>query len=264
MNQDSDQTKKDQVRDQFTRNASRYVTSTTHAKGDDLGRLADWLELQPQWKVLDIATGGGHTAKTLAPLVKTVIAVDLTRPMLETARTFISESYDNVEYVVADAEDLPFLDDTFDAVTCRIAAHHFPSPERFVREAARVLKPGGRLLLIDNVVPDDDALDAFVNRLELLRDESHVRCHRIGEWEEWMRQAGMSGLASRTRKKTFDYTTWVRRTARSEDQVDTVTQHILLADARLQQYIGLVRQPDGAISRIHIDEWMAVARKAGG
>ncbi|MCA0755800.1 class I SAM-dependent methyltransferase [Paenibacillus sp. N4] len=251
---------KEKVKDQFARNAEQYVSSKTHANGDDLDLLSEWLQLKPHWKVLDVATGGGHVAKKLAPFAASVTAVDLTRRMLETARNFISQQSDHVGYVVADAENLPFLDESFDAVTCRIAAHHFPNPGQFVNEAARVLKPGGRLLLIDNVVPDHDSIDDFVNTLERLRDESHVRCSRIREWEEWMKIAGFRELKSRIRKKAFDYPTWVRRTARSEEQVEAVSNHILQGNDEMREYCGLVMK-DGAISSIHIDEWMVMLEK---
>lgn len=251
---------KEKVKDQFTRNAEQYVSSKTHATGDDLDLLSGWLQLKSNWKVLDVATGGGHVAKKIAPFVRYIIAVDLTRRMLETARNFVSQQSDNVEYIVADAENLPFLDEAFDAVTCRIAAHHFPNPRQFINETARVLKPGGKLLFIDNVVPDIDSIDEFVNTLERLRDESHVRCNRIREWEEWMTNAGFRTQKSRIRKKIFDYPTWVRRTTSSEEQVEAVSNHILQGDDVMREYCGLVMK-DGAISSIHIDEWMVILEK---
>lgn len=251
---------KEAVKDQFARNAEKYVTSDTHAKGDDLALMVEWLQPKSDWLVLDIATGGGHVTKQLAPHAGEVIATDLTREMLQAARKHISQYARNVQYVVADAENLPFLDDTFEVVTCRIAAHHFPNPEQFMQEVSRVVKPEGKFLLIDNVVPADDEIDEFVNRLEKLRDESHVRCCRIEEWTQWAQACGLHLERSRTRKKVFDFPTWVRRTTRSEEQVATVEQHILGGKQHLQEYCGLTLQA-GKIASIQIDEWMAVWRK---
>lgn len=73
------------VQEQFGKNAQQYVESKTHAQGDDLQLLVQWLAPQTSWKVLDIATGGGHVARTLAPHVAQVVATDLTRPMLAAA-----------------------------------------------------------------------------------------------------------------------------------------------------------------------------------
>ncbi|MBB3113748.1 ubiquinone/menaquinone biosynthesis C-methylase UbiE [Paenibacillus phyllosphaerae] len=255
---EQDAKKKELVIEQFTRSRAEYVSSVSHATGDDLDLSVAWLQPDQHWKALDIATGGGHVAKKLSPLVRTVVAADLTRAMLETARAFIQPDCNNVEFIVSDAEDLPFLDRTFDLVTCRIAAHHFPNPQQFVWEAARVLKPGGCFLLIDNVVPDNEAIDRFVNRIELLRDESHVRCCSVSEWKRWMSQAGFAISNDRLRKKSFDYPTWVRRTTRSEQQVQDVTAYIQAGQEDLQAYIGL-KTNNGEIQQITIDEWMVLA-----
>ena len=248
---------KESVREQFTRNAEKYVTSTTHAMGDDLDLLVEWLDPKEDWTVLDIATGGGHVTKKLSPHVSQVIATDLTRGMLEAAKKHVEPTCSNVWFIVADAENLPFLDGSFNAVTCRIAAHHFPQPHLFIQEAARVLKPGGKMILIDNVVPADDDIGHFVNTLEKLRDDSHGRCCSTEEFTIWATQAGLSLEKSRLRKKTFDFPTWVRRTAHSDEQVQIVERHILGADQSLQEYCGMVLK-DGAIVSIHIDEWMAM------
>lgn len=251
---------KETVKNVFSRNAEKYVTSGTHAKGDDLDLLVEWLQPRPNWQALDIATGGGHVSKRLSPHVSQVFATDLTREMLAAARNHLRAGCDNVRFIVADAENLPFLDETFDAVTCRIAAHHFPDAAAFIREASRVLKPGGRLLLIDNIVPDDKRIDAFVNTLEKLRDESHGRCYSISEWSAWLAASNLSIKRDRTRKKTFEFPSWVRRTTRSEEQVRRVERHILEADDELKAYIGVVLA-DGQIVNIHIDEWMVLAEK---
>lgn len=262
MTMNPDDRLKEAVQRQFSKQAEKYVSSESHAKGDDLELMLEWLRPQADWNVLDIATGGGHVTKRLSPHVAHIFATDLTRGMLEAARNHLSQHCSNVWYLVADAERLPFLGGTFDAVTCRIAAHHFPNPEAFVHEAARVLKPGGSLLLIDNIVPEDARIADYVNRLEKLRDTSHVRCCGISEWTEWASAAGLEIRNSRVRKKTFDFEPWVRRTTESEEQVESVRRHLLDADLDLQQYCGLTVK-DGDILSIHIDEWMVLFGKEG-
>lgn len=248
------------VQEQFGTHADKYVSSSTHSKGADLTLLPQWLQLPADATVLDIATGGGHAAKALAPYAAYVFATDLTRDMLQNTRSFLA-SEPNIFFVTADAEALPFLDNTFDAAVCRIAAHHFPNPESFVREAARVLKPGGKLLLIDNVSPNDTELDEFVNHLEKTRDISHVRSYSITEWSAWFKQVGLNKVNDNLRKKRFDYKEWVMRTTSSEEQVKEVDQHILSANENIKKYYS-IKLSENIIDSFEIDEWMVLLEKS--
>ncbi len=134
---------KERVQKQFAPGAADYAISAVHAQGTSLARLLALLPLQPTWRVLDVATGAGHTAHTLAPHVRQVIAVDLTLPMLAQTRQLAqAKGLSQVEVSAGDAEAIPFAAASFDLVTCRLAAHHFPEIGRFLAEVARVLKPG--------------------------------------------------------------------------------------------------------------------------
>ncbi|MFJ7734759.1 class I SAM-dependent methyltransferase [Lysinibacillus sp. NPDC097287] len=258
----NDKTKsiKQKVQQQFSQHAQSYVTSSTHAKGSDLTLLQDWLEVNSTSIVLDIATGGGHVVKALAPHVAEVVATDLTYQMLEAARSHLNSSASNIFYVIADAESLPFLENTFDAVTCRIAPHHFPNPNIFIKEVSRVLKPGGKFILIDNIAPEEKILDEFVNLLEKLRDVSHVRSYSVQEWTTWIEQADLTLVKSEHRKKTFNYPDWVSRTTTSEEQINTVDTHLLYASKAIQDYFS-IESTDGNLQSFTIDEWMALIEK---
>ena len=176
----------------FGRFANRYVTSRTHAKGAELDRLIEIAQPQPDWLMLDVATGGGHTALKFAPHVAQVIASDISPAMLDAARRFVTaKGAGNVAFQLADAEDLPFEDGQFDLVTCRIAPHHFPDCPRFVHESARVLNEGGLLLVQDHVLPEDERTARYVNDFERLRDPSHNRAYSESEWVEMFRVEGL-------------------------------------------------------------------------
>ena len=168
----------------FGPRAQRYVTSQVHAQGADLERLLEIAKPQPDWAVLDVATGGGHTALKFAPHVARVTATDLTPEMLEVAQAFTTaQGADNIAFERADAQDLPFDDGCYDLVTCRIAPHHFGDCARFVRECARVLRapdqakgsPGGILLVQDHVLPEGQRAARYIDDFERLRDPSHNR-----------------------------------------------------------------------------------------
>ena len=172
----------EQVQAQFGSNAEKYVTSSVHSQGDDLQLLLETAQPQSHFEVLDIATGGGHTALLLAPYVKRVVATDITQKMLDAAQAFITPQADNVSFEIADAESLPFEDKSFDMVTCRIAAHHFADIYKFVLESARVLRPGGSLVIEDHLAPEDERAADYIDAFEMLRDPSHVKAYSETEW----------------------------------------------------------------------------------
>jgi ubiquinone/menaquinone biosynthesis C-methylase UbiE len=126
-----------------------------HAKGASLQRLVELTEPKPHWRVLDVATGAGHTALAFAPHVAKVTATDITEEMLREARKLAaSRGLTNVRTLYAKAEDLPFPDASFDLVVCRLAAHHFDDMKGFAAEACRVLMPGGTIGIVDTIAPD--------------------------------------------------------------------------------------------------------------
>lgn len=168
--------------ERFGQFAERYVQSQHHAKGYDLERLVEIAKPQRNWQALDIATGGGHTALKFAPYVAHMTVTDITPRMLEQAEAFITAQVDNVSFKVADAEDLPFEDNSFDLVTCRIAPHHFPDAAKFVREVARVLKAGGLFMLQDQLLPEDKSTADVIELFEKTRDPSHNQAFSLSQW----------------------------------------------------------------------------------
>jgi ubiquinone/menaquinone biosynthesis C-methylase UbiE len=179
------------AKDYFTRNAAVYVTSTTHADAAVLGRLAALAQVPAQGRVLDVATGAGHTALALAEGTGMTIATDLTRAMLLEARALAARrGVETLRLVECDAHALPFADGHFDVVTCRRAAHHFAHIALALREFCRVLRPGGRLIIDDRSVPENDVTDELMQRLDTLHDPSHVRQYRASEWEAMLAEAG--------------------------------------------------------------------------
>ena len=206
----SDQARK--VQAQFGASAAAYVTSPGHAAGDDLEQLAAWGRALAPARVLDLATGGGHTALALASFARHVTACDVTEPMLRAARGLLSARGAAATFVAGDVEALPFRDGAFDVVTCRIAAHHFADVGTAVREVRRVLRPGGSFLLQDILGHDDSEAAAFIIEVERRRDPSHVRAYRAVEWKAFLRAAGLTMMDSTVVAKGRPWDEWTTRT----------------------------------------------------
>ena len=209
----SNDTIKADVQANFGAHAQAYVTSASHAKGDDLARLIEMTEAKSDWLVLDVAIGGGHTGLALVPLVQQVIALDLTEAMLHAARAHAHAEKQGVQirYTAGDAESLPFAAGTFDLVICRIAPHHFPHIEAFMQESARVLKAGGVLVIQDHLLPDSKKAGRYVDAFEKLRDPSHVRGYASYEWRKLFEAAGIAVEHMETYVKPHDLLSWAER-----------------------------------------------------
>jgi len=213
------------VQKKFGEAAADYAASAVHATGPSLARLVELIETKPTWRVLDIATGAGHTALAFAPNVAKVTASDITPEMLQQVRKLAKErGLSNVVTAQAPAGDLPFPDTSFNLVTCRLAAHHFANPKAFVREAARVLIPGGSFALVDNVSPDDANLADAYNAFEKLRDPSHGRCLGLQEWSDLIENAGLTPIVTEVLDQDIPFDPWVARMRCTEATVVRLKQ----------------------------------------
>lgn len=218
--------------DRFGRFAQGYVTSQTHASLNELDLLATLANAKPHWKMLDVATGGGHTSLHFARQVSQVIAVDLTEAMLIAARKYhASREAKNIAYASADAEKLPFPSGTFDLVTCRIAAHHFPDVASFVGEGARVLRKGGRLVFQDQVVPDDEDAGNFVNDFERTRDPSHHFAYDRQTWLAFFEKAGLKVSGDQIIAKQHNFLNWAQMQNCSPETITELVEMVLHSPA---------------------------------
>ena len=254
---------KERTRMQFGRVAAKYRCSADHTDVEDLDLLFTGLALDPAHRVLDVATGGGHTAAALSGLCARVVASDLTPPMLREARRIAAERRaGNVVFAAADAEALPFRDAAFDRVTCRIAPHHFPDVRSALSEMVRVMRPGGRIGIIDSTVPGDPALDAFLNGVEKVRDPSHVRSYRIEEWLELLTGAGLLLLQGASMWKTHAFPEWVARTGRPK-AVQWEVETIFLSAFPLARETFRIHTEGGRVVSYSDEKAIFVAKKPG-
>jgi ubiquinone/menaquinone biosynthesis C-methylase UbiE len=220
------------VQDQFGAIAAAYVASAGHAGGEDLERLVGWGRTLAPRRVLDVATGGGHTALAFAGLGAHVVAYDVTEPMLRAARGLLVGRGAAAAFVAGDVESLPFRAGAFDVVTCRIAAHHFGVPAAAVREIRRVLRPGGSFLLQDILGHDDAEAAAFVTEVERRRDPSHVRAYRAAEWKAFLRAAGLTPIDTAVVAKGRPWEEWTARTRMTPEARRDLDAFVLAAPER--------------------------------
>jgi SAM-dependent methyltransferase len=219
------------VRAQFGRTAAAYVSSATHASGEDLERLLAVAAPARGERALDLGCGVGHTLRRVAPMVAFAVGADATFEMLQAGRTGVV-SAPNAAFAQSDATALPFSDAAFDLATCRLAAHHFTNVPSAFREVARVLRRGGRFVLVDNYAPDDPELDAFINELETLRDASHVRNHTVAGWRALLDGAGLRASVESdllTTKLTTE--AWLERSQTPADQAAEVRRRLRAASS---------------------------------
>lgn len=165
------------VRQQFSGQATRFEQHMLNLRNNEqMMWIVENLKLRAGDVVLDVAAGTGLVARALAPQVQKVVALDATPAMLEQGRRLSQqEGLTNIVFKEGTAEHLPYPDDSFDIVTCRLGIHHFQQPEVQAKEMVRVCRPGGQVVVIDIASAEDEEVAALHNRLERVRDPSHTR-----------------------------------------------------------------------------------------
>jgi SAM-dependent methyltransferase len=233
--------------DQFNKQAALYATSPVHRFGPSLPVLVEMAAPEPSDVVLDVATGTGNTALTLAPQVQKVIGLDLASAMLEQARARAhAESIRNIEFLSGSAEELPFPDNEFSLVVSRHAPHHFHRLDKFLGEVRRVLKPGGRLVLADQISPSTQITD-WVDRWERTRDPSHFRQRTVSEWRELTVAIGFSWVRHQLVPYELPFDWWVKQAGCEEETVQKLQHQAESADEVVRHEMGIKFDSSGRV-----------------
>ena len=194
----------ERIRAQFGRQADVYARMRQTTDEEALNGLVMLSGAGADERVLDLACGPGFLTMAFAARCRNAVGLDATEPFLAMARLEAARrGLTNIEFRAGDAEHVPFDVGAFDVVSCRAAVHHFARPERVLAEAARMLAPGGRVVVADFLTSEDAAKAEYHNRIERLCDPTHVRA--LSE-PEFLRLFGAAGLAVRSsRSLTMDY-----------------------------------------------------------
>lgn len=208
MTAKSEQQQKQLIRDRFTSTVQAFGDYAVTYRAQFADTLAQLVSAGPSDRVVDLACGPGTLALQFARQVRWVCGVDLTPAMLARARsTAQAEGLRNLAFTISDAQVLPFDDGSLDISVTSYSLHHMPDPARVIGEMARVVKRGGRVGIIDIVVPEDPARAEAANRIEISRDVSHTRTLARKEFDAMTAEAGLRILASEVRgiPRMFDH-----------------------------------------------------------
>ncbi|MFZ6647047.1 class I SAM-dependent methyltransferase [Undibacterium sp. TJN25] len=233
---------------QFGSTAANYLSSSVHAQGQDLQRLGALAARLQAQRSLDLGCGAGHASFALASAqAGSVTAYDLSDEMLQVVATEAHKrGLANLDTRQGPAEKLPFADASFDLVATRFSAHHWLHMGSAVAEMARVLKPGGTLVVIDVVAPETPLYDTVLQTVELLRDSSHVRDYRISEWKAMLGAAGLQVTGSDSWKLPLEFGSWVKRIRTSAERVAALQVTMRELPREVKEYFAV--QADGSFS----------------
>jgi ubiquinone/menaquinone biosynthesis C-methylase UbiE len=217
----------------FTEQAATFNASAVANAAELLDALVHGAQPQRSQRWLDAACGPGVTSRRLAPLVASVLGVDLTPAMVDLARREAAAAgVDNVTFELGDATATRFEPGTFDGAVTRFSLHHLPVPARLLDELARVVTPGGTVVVLDHLADGDAEARAWAQEVERLRDPSHW----ASLTEDRLRALGQRAGLRLERERRFgfevDFDDWLRR-GRADP------------DAQRLVEVALAERPDG-------------------
>jgi len=235
--------------DQYSSQAQAYLDSPVHAAGPDLtqAHVRVVASIPSNEFALDVGCGAGHLSFALAPALARVVALDPSAQMLATVEKAAADrGLAQIKTSLGNAETLPFPDHSFGLVCTRYSAHHWTRLNAALREMRRVLKPGGRLLLIDVLGEEDALVDSHLQMIELLRDRSHVRNRAVSEWNTLLINAGFADIEHASWPTHIDFATWVARMRTPPSRVAMIRE--VQNDAPKEVHDGLAIEPEGSFT----------------
>lgn len=217
------QTQHNLVQERFTRTAGEFAAFSRAVRAAEAAQLLDLArrciakadprcaDALREMRALDVACGPGTFTLVFAPHVKHMTGLDITPAILNRAREAAAkEKITNVEWLLGNAEKLPWPAASFDLVTTAYSVHHIGQSQAALAEMARVLRPGGWLTLADIVIPEGGFDTEVNNAIEIARDASHVRTFTGAELNARVEKAGLKIAASEAGARPRSFDDWMQ------------------------------------------------------
>jgi SAM-dependent methyltransferase len=202
----------DSIREEFTRQTDSFAGSAAMSAAAVLGTLVEMVPADPVARWLDLACGPGLVSLALAPRVGSVQGVDLTPAMVERAGAEArARGLENVGFGLGDATALEEADGSFDGAITRFSLHHIPVPSRVLAEMARVVRPGGLVVIGDHLTDEIADAAAWHQEIERLRDPTHWASQTPARLRAMGEETGLALEEERVAGIELDFEEWLSR-----------------------------------------------------
>ena len=228
----------DIIKKEFTIQSSNNFNGymTTSDKQHFNNNVIEIIDPYGNENVLEIACGTCAFGRMLAPHISKIYELDVTEAMLEIGKKENEKAgINNVEYVVGEAEQLPFPNNTFDIVVTRLAFHHFKDPKMVFNEMCRVLKDNGQLVIIDMLARQQS--NEIADIYEKLRDPSHIKCLTLDEFNSMAQNHNMRIEHFFQAKIPMELSSWMEITNIDSNVKDKIMND-MMADITNKSHTG--------------------------
>lgn len=218
---------RDAIQQAFTQQVGGFESSRLNfTRQDYLDHIVSVVTPLTNASVLEVAAGTCACGRAIAPYAQNVVCLDMTSAMLSVGKAK-SEKADlhNMTFVLGDAAEIPFLENSFDLVISRLAFHHFPDVRQVFAEMVRVLKPDGRLVLID-MEAAEEPLRRVQDEIETLRDPSHVKDLSIAEMQQLFRDHALQVVHQDVTSIRQHLTAWMALTKTPQSVQEEITMRM--------------------------------------
>lgn len=249
----------------FSRQAESFNASAVANATEILEAIIQSARPRSTERWLDAACGPGVVSRRLARVAGSVHGIDATSAMIEAARREAEiASIGNATFEVADATDTTALDASYDGAVTRFSLHHIPVPARLFQELARVVRPGGTVVILDHLADDEAEARSWAQEIERLRDPSHWACLSQSRLRDLGRDAGLALEHEQRFSFELDFEDWLQRGTSNRSSHDLVERSLTERPAGTECF-NIRGKAGGRILRLEmwLGEWRNNGEKPG-